>query len=227
MALDFTLDLSDSGRFAERMGAGAGLKGGKGRIEGQLGWAGSPLSPDAASLSGAFSIALAEGRFLNAEPGAARLLGVLSLQALPRRLLLDFRDVFQEGFAFDQVSGDVRVDGGVAHTDNLRLVGVQAAVLIEGQADLARETQDLRIVAVPEVNAGAASLAYALVNPAVALGSFIAQWLLRQPMMAAGTREFRVTGSWTDPKVERVQRVAGAAAPAASAAAPANEGRTP
>ena len=96
----------------------------------------------------------------------------------------------------------------MARTDNLRIVGVQAAVLIEGSADLQRETQDLRIVAVPEINAGAASLAFAAINPAVALGTFLAQWLLREPMMAANTREFHITGGWADPKVERVDRAA-------------------
>lgn len=208
MQLDFGLDLVDSGAFAELMGAGAALRGGKGRIDGQLHWAGSPLVPDTASLGGEFKIALEEGRFLNAEAGgAAKLLGVLSLQALPRRLLLDFRDVFQQGFAFDRVNGDVVVERGVARTNNLRIVGVQAAVLIEGRADLRQETQDLSVVAVPEINAGTASLAYAAINPAIGLGTFVAQWLLREPLMAAGTREFRITGGWSDPKVERVERV--------------------
>ena len=216
MDLDFTLELLDGGRFAERMGAGSGLAGGKGSIVGTLSWAGSPLTPDTASLDGQLHIDLAEGRFLNAEPGAARLLGVLSLQALPRRLLLDFRDVFQDGFAFDTARGAVHVNQGMASTDNLRLVGVQAAVLIEGQADLRAETQDLRVVVVPEINAAAASLAYAAINPAIGLATFVAQWLLREPMMAASTREFTVTGGWTDPKVERVARVA-PEPPAASA----------
>ncbi|MBA4177415.1 MAG: TIGR02099 family protein [Leptothrix sp. (in: Bacteria)] len=216
LVLDFGLDLADSGRFAQRMGAGNALRGGKGRIEGQLSWAGSPLSPPLASLDGRMKIALEEGRFLNAEPGAARLLGVLSLQALPRRFLLDFRDVFQEGFAFDKVGGDVRVEQGVARTDNLRIVGVQAAVLVDGRADLQHETQDLRVVAMPEINTGAASLAIAAINPALALSSVLAQWLLREPMVAASTREFHITGSWTDPKVERVDR----GAPAASSSAP-------
>jgi uncharacterized protein YhdP len=84
--------------------------------------------------------------------------------------------------------------------------GVQAAVLMEGQADLVRETQDLRVIVVPEINAGTASLAYAAVNPAVGLGTFVAQWLLRRPLIAASTREFHITGSWDDPKVERVER---------------------
>jgi uncharacterized protein YhdP len=83
---------------------------------------------------------------------------------------------------------------------------VQAAVLMEGSADLQRETQDLRVIVVPEINAGTASLAYAVINPAVGLGSFVAQLFLRRPLMAASTREFTVQGSWGEPKVERVER---------------------
>jgi uncharacterized protein (TIGR02099 family) len=210
-SLAFDLALADSGRFFERMGAGKAVQGGKGRIEGELSWPGSPLSPEIAALRGRFVVALGEGRFLNAEPGAARLFGVLSLQALPRRLLLDFRDVFQQGMAFDTIAGEVTLENGVARTGNLRVLGVQAAVLIEGSADLQRETQDLRIVAVPELNTTTASLAWAALNPAIGLGAFVAQLLLRQPLTAAATREFHVTGPWGDPRVVRVDRLAAAA----------------
>jgi uncharacterized protein YhdP len=158
------------------------------------------------SLDGTLNLALDGGQFLKAGPGAGRLLSVLSLQSLPRRLVLDFRDLFQEGFAFDNIAGDVTIDNGVAATRNLRMRGVQAAVLMEGNADLQRETQNLRVVVVPEINAGTASLAYAAINPAVGLGTFLAQMFLRRPLMAASTREFTVQGSWADPKVERVER---------------------
>ncbi len=114
------------------------------------------LAADArpASICGEFKVTVESGQFLKVDPGAARLLGVLSLQALPRRLLFDFRDVFEEGFAFDSFTGDLRIAKGVAHTTNLRMRGVQAVVLMEGQADIGRETQDLRVVVVPEINAG-------------------------------------------------------------------------
>jgi len=131
---------------------------------------------------------------------------VLSLQALPRRLLLDFRDVFQEGFAFDNITGDVHISRGVASTDNLRLRGLQAVVLMDGSADIARETQDLQVVVLPELNTGSASLAYAAINPAIALGAFLGQWLLSEPLRQASAREFHITGPWDDPKVDRIQR---------------------
>jgi uncharacterized protein YhdP len=131
---------------------------------------------------------------------------VLSLQTLARRLTFDFRDVFLEGFAFDSINGAVKIDAGVASTDKLVVSGALATVLMAGSADLARETQDLRIVVVPELNAEAASLAVAVINPAIGLGTFLAQMLLREPMIEASTREFRVTGSWADPTVEPVER---------------------
>ncbi len=206
--MDFKLDLRDSGAFLERLGLGKVVRGGKGALAGQVAWLGSPLSLDFASMSGEFNVNVESGQFLKAQPGAARLLGVLSLQSLPRRLLFDFRDVFEEGFGFDSFVGDVRIDAGVAHTNNLRMRGVQAVVLMEGKADIGRETQDLRVVVVPEINAGAASLAYADINPAVGLGTFLAQLFLRRPLSEAGTREFHVTGAWVDPQVDRVERKA-------------------
>jgi uncharacterized protein (TIGR02099 family) len=211
--LDFRLDLTDSGAFLERLGTPKAVRGGSGHLSGQIAWLGSPLSLDIPSLSGQVNVAIESGQFLKVQPGAARLLSVLSLQSLPRRLALDFRDVFQEGFAFDNVAGDLTIASGVAHTNNLRMRGVQAAVLMEGSADIAHETQDLRVVVVPEINAGTASLAYAVINPAVGLGTFLAQMFLRKPLTEAGTREFHVTGPWADPKIDRVERKVGEAAP--------------
>lgn len=204
--MDFKLALADSGALLDRLGTPKAIRGGKGQLAGQIAWNGSPFALDYPSLTGQINVAIDAGQFLKAEPGAARLLGVLSLQSLPRRLSLDFRDLFQEGFAFDTFTGDVSIAQGVASTNNLRMRGVQAAVLMEGSADIARETQDLRVVVVPEINAGTAALAYAVINPAIGLGAFLAQAVLKKPLTAAGTREFRVTGPWADPKVERVER---------------------
>ncbi|MDP3251131.1 MAG: AsmA-like C-terminal region-containing protein, partial [Hydrogenophaga sp.] len=213
-ALNFTLDVDDSGELLKRFGRDGAVRGGKGRIEGNIGWLGSPLSIDYPSLSGQLRAEFERGQFLQVEPGAGRLLGVLSLQALPRRLALDFRDVFSQGFAFDFVRGDARIEQGVLFTNNLQMKGVNAAVLMEGSADIAREQQDLKVVVVPEINAGTASLIATAINPAIGLGTFLAQFLLRQPLQSATTQQFHITGGWADPQVERVER----AAPARDAA---------
>jgi uncharacterized protein YhdP len=201
--LDFRLDIDDSGQLLSRFGRAGVVRGGSGSFEGEIGWQGSPFSLDYPSLSGALKADIAAGQFLKVDPGAAKLLGVLSLQALPRRLTLDFRDVFSEGFAFDFVRGDVRIAQGVAQTNNLQMKGINAAVLMEGSADIAREQQDLKVVVVPEINAGTASLIATAINPAVGLGTFLAQFLLREPLQSAATQQFHISGSWADPKVEK------------------------
>ncbi len=203
-ALGFTLDIADSGALLHRFGMKDVVSGGKGQLQGQVGWIGSPMSPDYKSMSGTVSVNVASGQFLKADPGIAKLLGVLSLQSLPRRLTLDFRDVFSQGFAFDFVRGNVTLNKGIASTNNLQMKGVNAAVLMEGSADVERETQDLKVVVIPEINAGTASLLASVVNPAVGLGTFLAQVFLRRPLIESATQEFHVSGSWTDPTVIKV-----------------------
>jgi uncharacterized protein YhdP len=84
--------------------------------------------------------------------------------------------------------------------------GINAAVLMEGSADIARETQDIKVVVVPEINAGTASLIATVINPAIGIGTFLAQIFLRRPLTEAATQEFQIDGSWADPKISKVDR---------------------
>ena len=205
-SMNFKLDIADAGALLNRFGMKDVLRRGKGKLGGDVDWQGSPFSLDYPSLNGQLQVDVESGQFLKADPGLAKLLGVLNLQALPRRLTLDFRDVFSQGFAFDFVRGDARVVDGTATTNNLQMKGVNAAALLEGSADIARETQKLRVVVVPEITAGTAALVATAINPAIGLGTFLAQWLLSKPLSAAATQEFQIEGSWADPKITKVAR---------------------
>ena len=204
--LNFKLDVADSGDLLKRFGMPGVIAKGKGKIEGQVSWLGSPFSPDYVSMGGGFNVNMESGQFLKADPGIAKLLGVLSLQSLPRRLALDFRDVFSDGFAFDFVRGDATIEQGIAHTNNLQMKGVNAAVLMEGHADIARETQSLKVVVIPEINVASASLLYSAINPLIGLTTFLANVILRRPLIEANTQEFLIDGTWADPRVTKVER---------------------
>lgn len=204
--MDFKLEIADAGELLARFGMKDVVRRGRGRLEGEVHWSGSPFSLDYPSLGGKLQIDVEQGQFLKADPGIAKLLGVLSLQALPRRLTLDFRDVFSQGFAFDFLRGDATISQGAASTNNLQMKGVNAAVLMDGSADIARETQKLRVVVVPEINAGTAALVATAINPAIGLGTFLAQMVLSRPLIAAATQEFQIEGTWTDPKIAKVPR---------------------
>jgi uncharacterized protein YhdP len=206
--MNFRLDVADAGQLLTRLGMKDVVRRGRGKLEGQVAWLGSPLALDYPSMNGAFVVNVESGQFLKADPGLAKLLGVLSLQSLPRRLALDFRDVFSEGFPFDFVRGDVAIAQGIASTNNLQMKGVNAAVVMDGKADIARETQDIKVVVVPEINAGTASLVAGVINPAIGLGTFLAQLFLREPLSRAATQEFQIDGTWAEPRVTRLARPA-------------------
>ena len=212
--MNFRLDVQDAGALLARLGTPGALRAGAGQLEGQIGWNGSPMALHYPSLQGQFQVRMGRGQFLKADPGVAKLLGVLSLQALPRRLLLDFRDVFYEGFAFDTVQGDVQIRDGIAATRNLHIEGVTAVVKMEGSADIAQETQQLKVLILPQLNAGGASVVAGLaINPVVGLTSYLAQWLLTSPLSRATVQEFSIDGSWSEPRVTRIELPASGSAP--------------
>jgi uncharacterized protein (TIGR02099 family) len=205
--IDFKLDISDTGQLLDRFGFKGVVRNGTGKLEGQLTWSGSPLALNYPTLGGQFNIQIDNGQFLKVEPGVAKLLSVLSMQSIVKRLSFDFRDVFSEGFIFDLFRGDVTIDRGQATTNNLQISGVNAVILMDGKSDIAAGTQDIRVVYAPEVNAGIASLLVAsAINPAIGLGTFLAQLFLRQPLIEAVTKEFKVQGTWADPIVNEVKR---------------------
>ncbi len=184
--LDVTVKVEDAGGYLAHFGYGESVRNAPTKITGQLTWTGAPNDFDYPTLTGDFKLQSGAGQFTKIDPGMGKLLGVLSLQALPRRITLDFRDVFSEGFAFDDITGDFRIDNGQMHTDNLKLAGPAAAVAIKGDIDLAKETQRLDVRVQPalssSVSAGAAVLFIAnpLVGAAVGAGALLAQKMLEQ-----------------------------------------------
>lgn len=215
-AMNFTLDIGDAGRLLDRLGFPGTLRRGKGQLSGDISWAGLPYSLDIPSLSGQIQMRVDDGQFLKKDPGAAKLLGVLSLQMLPRMLKLDFHDVFSEGLAFDGITANALISRGVVHTDNLKMHGVAATVLMDGSADIANESTNLHVVVIPEFNLGTGPLVYGLaVNPVIGLGSFLAQLFLRAPVMKALTYHMQVTGPWKAPTITKLANPA-AVAPSTS-----------
>jgi uncharacterized protein (TIGR02099 family) len=224
-SLNFNLDISDAGRLLDRLGFPGTLKRGKGSLSGDISWAGLPYSLDIPSLSGQVQMNVEDGQFLKKDPGAAKLLGVLSLQMLPRMLKLDFHDVFSEGLAFDGITANAMISRGVVHTENLKMHGVAATVLMDGTADIANESTNLHVVVIPEFNLGTGPLVYALaVNPVIGLGSYLAQLFLRAPVMKALTYHMQVTGPWKSPNVVKLDaQTANAAATGAATTQPAKK----
>ncbi|MGB3428680.1 MAG: YhdP family protein [Burkholderiaceae bacterium] len=215
--LKFGIDVMDGGEALGRLGFPDALSKGSGRVDGEVQWLGSPLDIDYPTLSGRVSLAVDNGRFLKVDTGnAARLLALLSLQALGRNLAADGGRQFTEGFAFSSIRADAGIERGILKTDNFRMNGASAAVLMSGSLDLRNETQQLSIVVLPEIDASTAALAVGVVNPVIGLGTFLAQLVLKDPLSKAFALQYDVTGSWTDPKIARRSRITPTQSPEAA-----------
>jgi uncharacterized protein YhdP len=71
--------------------------------------------------------------------------------------------------------------------------------------DLKRETQRLNVNVQPELG-GTAALGVALVNPLAGVATWVAHKMLQSPLNHMFGFDYLVTGTWEDPKVEKLAR---------------------
>ncbi|MBV1776767.1 TIGR02099 family protein [Burkholderiaceae bacterium DAT-1] len=202
--MNFSLSSGNLGKMFERFGYPEVIKRGNGKLTGQLTWAGAPYAPTYASLNGKIHIDLESGQFMRYDqPGIGRLISIFSLASLPRRLMLDFRDVFSDGFVFDRVQGDSAIVRGIMSTDNLDINGPPAKANFKGKVDLPANTVQLRVRVVPTLSDPVSVTAgLALANPAIGVGSLLLQKVLKDPVGQIFAQEIDISGSLDDPKIE-------------------------
>ncbi|HYD57396.1 MAG TPA: YhdP family protein [Burkholderiales bacterium] len=200
--LQLDLDAPQPGRLLRRLGYADLLRGGHAKMQASLSWDGDPTGIDYPTLSGDIQLQADDGRFVEVDPGVGKLLSIMSLQMLPRRLTLDFRDVFSKGFQYDRIRSSAHVEKGVLTLKDFNMRGSAADVTMTGQVDLAKETQALNVRVVPQLG-DTASTALLFVNPFLYFPAALAQRILKDPLGHIFAFNYAVSGSWTDPKIER------------------------
>lgn len=211
------LESPDFGHMLRHLGVASVFTRGKARVEADLNWP-APLSGfNIATLGGTLHGTLEDGLMDEVDPGAGRLLGLLSLQALPRRLVLDFRDMFQKGLAFSRIEGDFSLRAGDAHTSNLVMESAAALIRVEGRTGLVARDYDQRITVVPNLSGTAPVVGALAFGPQVGAVMLLFQRLLKKNVDEAARTEYRVTGSWDQPLIEKVAQPKGEASSALEA----------
>lgn len=201
--IEFKLGTKSIEKLLTRIGYPDTVRRGNADLSGNLSWKGSPFTIDYPTLNGSLKLDATNGQFNKLEPGVGRLLGILSLQSLPRRITLDFRDIFSEGFAFDSIGGQFAVARGVMETKELQIQGPSARVLMSGTVNLGTETQNLKVRVQPALGESIA-VGTMIANPVAGAVVWAAQKLFKDPFGQAFAFEYAVTGSWADPKVEKL-----------------------
>jgi uncharacterized protein YhdP len=199
----FRIRTESMGKLLTRLGYPDAMKKAPATLEGEGRWQGYPFAPELPTLEGKIRLDVAQGSFVKIEPGAGRFLSILSLQALPRRISLDFSDVFSEGFEFNSIKGEAIVNRGIARTDSLALDGQAAKVRFTGTANFVAGTQNLRVRIVP-VLGDSVALATAVVNPVVGAATYVVQKALKDPLGQLIAYEYEITGTMLDPKIRKL-----------------------
>ena len=188
----------------------AAIKAGKTRISIDAGWDGSPGEFSLDKLAGTFEIRVKKGQLLEVSPAAGRLFGLLSIQTLPRRLTLDFTDLFGKGLAFDKITGNFNIASGNAYTNDLHLTGPSADVLISGRTGLSDQDYDQLVTVTPQI-ADNLPLASALLGP-VGIGVGAVLYLAGNMFESINDNidkmlryQYTITGNWHNPKIEKVK----------------------
>jgi uncharacterized protein (TIGR02099 family) len=204
--LKLDLDGTDIRATLARLGYQPVMEGEVARVSADITWPDGPSEDFLAQADGTLKVYLKDGALLEVEPGGGRFLGLLSVAAIPRRLSLDFRDVFDEGLAFDTLTGDFILDEGDAYTCNLRLEGSVADVGVVGRAGIAAEDYDQIAVIRPHVSSVLALPATVVGGPAAGAAMLLFTQLFKKPLSAIGESYYRVTGSWEEPTLEKIKR---------------------
>jgi uncharacterized protein (TIGR02099 family) len=204
--LDAVIASEDFGALLSGFGFGSRIDGGKGEAKFKAAWPGSPATFKVGALEGTLSILAKDGRLVQVEPGAGRVLGLLSIAEIPRRLTLDFRDFFSKGFAFNRIEGNVRFGAGQARSDDLVIIGPAADISIRGAANLRAQTFDQTIEVLPKTGNLLTAVGAIAGGPVGAAVGAVANAVLKKPLGQMSAKTYRVTGPWKDPKVEVVGR---------------------
>ena len=196
--INFKWKVDDLEKAMDQIGYPNLVKKGNARFNGIANWEGSPFSYSTDQVNGNFSMDIDKGEILEAKPGIGRLFGLLTLQNLPKRLSLDFSDLFSKGFIFDSINAGVRVNTGILSSNNFKMVGPAAEVLMDGEVDIIEETQNLHVTVKPFVS-DSLSLAALAGGPLAGAAAFIAQKVLKDPLNKVLTDEYQIIGTWDEP----------------------------
>jgi uncharacterized protein (TIGR02099 family) len=199
-----TLNSSNVETTLRRLDFAQGITGRTMTISFDLGWGGGPRADFLAMLDGDVGIRLENGQLEEVEPGAGRMLGLVSFVALPRRLSLDFRDVFSKGFGYDKIAGTFAVDDGVASTCDLSLEGPAADIGIVGQVDLAQEQYDQAAVISANVGNTLPLVGAVVGGPPGAAAMLIFSQIFKKPLQEVGQVFYGISGPWEEPEIESV-----------------------
>ncbi len=179
---------------------------GHAELTARVGWDGGPAAMRLNALHGKVVLHAQDGAFVKVKQGAGKLLGLFDVRSLSRYANLDFSSVFGKGYVFDSISGELRLEGGNAYTDEMVVIGPSARLRFEGRVGLAQRDLDLKLGVNPHLRDNL-TVASGLIGGPIGAGTALVVQRLFRKQIAEGTRVvYTVKGSWDGPAVQRLHK---------------------
>ena len=205
--LSLSITGTQLGQTLAALDLGDTMQDGNVNLNGQIRWSGELLNLDWDSLMGEGRFEINKGVLKNVDPGSGRLVGLLSLNALPKRLSLDFKDVLLEGLDFDKISGSYKIEGENLYTDNTKMDGASARIRISGRTGLRDRDYDQTMLVIPKIRQTLPLVGGLAAGSTVGWGLLLIQSLFKNAIDKSVEVEYKVTGPWADPQLELINKV--------------------
>jgi uncharacterized protein (TIGR02099 family) len=204
--LNFELKGSEFGQAMANLDFGDAIGSGEIELNSYLTWPNSLPNFDWENLTGNANFVLKEGVLKDIEPGSGRLIGLLSLNALPRRLLLGFSDVVREGLEFDIISGSYTIEGEKIITNDTKMDSTSATVLVTGTTGLKSETYDQQMFITPKIGQTLPLLGGVIAGGPVGWGLFLFEKIFKKTIDKTVEIEYTINGTWDDPEIVQIKK---------------------
>ncbi|MEE4216683.1 MAG: YhdP family protein [Xanthomonadales bacterium] len=204
---DFKINMvSESlGDFLQSLDISSSVQGGQTLVSFDAWWPGTPGNFALSRLNGQVDFSVIQGNITGASAGPGRLLGLVSFTALPKRLSLDFRDVFESGFSFDEATGTFALENGIASTDDVLLTSSAASINVSGRTDLVQQQYDQLMTIRPGVGNTLPIIGALTAGPVGVAAGLALQGLLHEELAEATKVRYTISGSWDEPIIEPVE----------------------
>ena len=206
-SLDLGLTSPNLGSMLSALGFSAILEGGETRVDGRIYWPDSPMGVHLSNIESQLKYRIEDGAITRVEPGAGRLLGLFSLAALPRRLMLDFSDAFGKGLHFDSIEGKLEIRDGSVFMDDNRMQSPLANIFISGRTGLVDREFDQLITVMPKGGDALTAVAGGMIfGPQIGAAILLVQKMLGKGLEDVTAIRYKITGSWEEPQITRLDQ---------------------
>lgn len=191
-------------------GMPAGIESQAGKVQFNLQWWDMPYDPHFKDINGQLKLEFKKGQIMDigssasAKMSLGRVLTSLSLQSLGKRLQLDFSDLKEKGFDFDELKGDLKLQNGNAVTNNLMLDGSVALVNISGRIGLATQDYDLRLKITPHFTSSLPVIIGLVGGPVAGVATWLVNKMVGGEVQKIASTTYHMTGSWQHPEIQKV-----------------------